>query len=134
MITETLVPELKRRFPNARVRLMPKTGIVAVFPAAHADVGELTIYDDGDEATIEIGKITHLHVNPYSNALTRAQRDHAIASEVLAFLGRLFADRVLLCVYANGMGGGCRDIPDGVEAEGLEAGSKYYLWSGPLKS
>ncbi len=134
MITDVLTPELERRFAGTGVHLREKPGIVAVFPAAHPDVGNVTISDDGDEATIFIEHITHLHINPYDNTLPEAERDRLIAEDVIGFMEDLLADRVLLWVSKTSRSGGCRNIHDGIKPEYIEARNRYFLWSGPLKT
>ncbi|MHC9539942.1 MAG: hypothetical protein AB9903_10520 [Vulcanimicrobiota bacterium] len=61
MIRDVLLPKLMDRFPGRGLRTGAPPGLIAVFPAAHPEVGDLTIYDDGEEATVCIGTITHGH-------------------------------------------------------------------------
>jgi len=61
MIRDVLLPKLMDRFPGRGIRTGTPPGPIAVFPASHPEVGDLSIYDDVEEATVSIGMITHGH-------------------------------------------------------------------------
>src|SRR5262245_9296260 len=95
MIRAVLLPALLANFPYRGFETRePST--IGVFPAAHEDVGDVTIVDDGDEATVYIGEITHTHFNPYDQTLSDAELAETVSDDVVGFLAELFADRVLL--------------------------------------
>jgi hypothetical protein len=60
-ISEKLIPRLQARFPDRGLRVHEGTQPAATFPAAHPDVGDLCIDDDGVELTISVGQLTHGH-------------------------------------------------------------------------
>jgi hypothetical protein len=107
-------------------------GPVVVFAAAHPEVGDVEIYDDGDEVTVIIGKFTHEHFPSYDAALAPAEREERVAEHVVTFLEQLFADRVE--IFGGVRGGGWR--PRGAKPRGRISkflfGRKTYVWSGPL--
>ena len=133
MITDLLLPELQSRFADRKLRLGTAPNEVAIFPAAHPGVGDLTIWDDGDEATVGIGEITHDHFNPDDDSLSSEEIAKRVSKEVVEFLEDLFADRVLLWKSPDGRSGGWRVLttPD----DSLEQGNNLtYLWSGPVSA
>jgi hypothetical protein len=132
MIRGVLLPRLEEAFPGAFTRKDGSDELIAVFPAAHEEVGEVSVWDDGWEATVSIGTITHLHFNPYDPSLSEVEVAKVVSDEVIDFLRALFADEVLLWKSSDGRSGGSRML----SAQGLTdtpgACDRRYLWSGPL--
>jgi len=58
MIRDVVLPALLAHFPNRGFRLDDSPNAIGIFPAAHDSVGDVTIHDDGDKATIFVGAIT----------------------------------------------------------------------------
>ena len=134
MIRDSLIPALKKEFPDQQVTFGEPPQPIAIFSAAHESVGKVIIYDDGDEATILIEKITHGHFNPYNPSLSEKERDALVTENVVEFLKALFSDQVLLHTTAdNHIGGWTRlDLENGpVE---LSPSFQYFLWTRPYKS
>ncbi|WOB41801.1 hypothetical protein HNI00_00350 [Thermoleptolyngbya oregonensis NK1-22] len=131
MIRDRLIPALKREFAGWEIQFDSPPQPIATFPATQPAVGRVFVYDDGDEATVLIEKITHSHFNPYDKKLSEPQRDEIVTEDVLDFLQALFSDRVLLhCTPDGRMGGWMRlDLQNGsVE---LSPARWYFLWSRP---
>lgn len=134
MIRDCLVPALKSEFAGWEITFDAPPQPIATFPAAQSDVGRVLVYDDGDEATVLIEKITHGHFNPYDEKLSEVQRDQTVTEDVVDFLKALFSDRVLLHAGPDGRVGGWTrlDLNDGpVE---LSPSERYFLWSRPYKT
>ena len=93
MIRDVLLPELMERFPNRGFQTQSSGNTIGLFPAAHPGVGNVYIADDGDEATLFIGDLTHLHFN-FDPGETEPEK--GVANDVLEFLDELFADRILI--------------------------------------
>jgi hypothetical protein len=93
-------------------------GPLVVFPAAHPEVGDAEIHDNGADIIVSIGKFTHEHF--------------PTCDDVIAFLDQLFADRIEL--FGTGRRGGWR--ARGAKPRGKIAkflfGRRTYVWSGPL--
>ena len=107
----------------------------AVFPAAHPDVGDIAISDEGDEVTVALGNFTHCHFANYDQGIDDAARVRRIGESQVEFLEDLFADRIEMYGSHRG-GGGSRRIsaePRGVLSKAL-FGRKTYVWSGPTSN
>jgi len=132
MIRDVLVPALQARF---RIRGL-KTGTppepVAVFPAVSPAVGDITIFDEGNEATLKIGTLTHQHFNPYNTALSQSERAKIITEEMVEFLRRLFADRVLILRGKGTAWSSVRVLDDDDELPAIPPNTEGFLWSGPV--
>ncbi len=131
MIRDKFLPLLQQKYPNERVLVSPASGPIVVFPAKHSDVGELEIWDDGDEATISIGEITHGHFNPYKPELNQDEIDTEVTEMVLDFLEDMFADRILLWKARKGGSGGWQQLDFTEPLMEQSKDADYYVWSGP---
>lgn len=131
-IRDVLVPELLARFGDRGPVLGTPPDTIATFPAAHPDVGDLLIWDDGDEATVEVRRITHGHFSSYDRSLS--DDDHAlkISEAVVAFLARVFADRVVFWTDGVGLSGGWKTFADDEPIVPSRWGTQSLVWSGPL--
>ncbi len=128
-IREILVPALEAAFPASGLRISSPPEPVAIFPAVCAEVGDVLIYDDGDEATVVIEKVTHHHTNPYNTDMTPHERAVWVTNEVVAFLHALFDDRVLLWSRQQGKGGSGSQPFNGVIPTDLREGADTFVWS-----
>ena len=133
MIRDKLIPLLERKYGEQMLRVGSSPNAIAVFPAKHPRVGELSILDDGDEATIYIGDITHGHFNPYDASLTQERIEIEVAESVRDFLEDMFADKYLLWKsHDNGSGGWQhRDYMD--RPLQRRENTEYFVWSGPFE-
>jgi hypothetical protein len=133
MIRDRLIPALKQEFAGWEIQFYTPPQPIATFPAAQPAVGKVLVYDDGDEATVLIEKVTHGHFNPHDEKLSEAQRDELVTEDVVDFLKALFADRVLLHSREDGRVGGWTrlDLKDG--AVELSPSFRYFLWSRPYE-
>ena len=123
---DVLVPMLRSRFPHLGLPVSAGERPKITIPASHADVGDIVLQDDGDEITAFVGHFTHSHFSNY-DAIPTPKKEQTIAEEVVCFLERLFADRVVMWGSHSG-GGGWRSIDDS------DAPAEYpheYVWSGP---
>lgn len=119
-----------------------------VIPAADDSVGAMTVYDDGDEVTVEIGQLHHTHFSAYNyDGETNEQRLAAAIEDAAKFVADVFADRVYISVdytdercigSSHGyMDSGCQPI-DLVRMPGASlfrneaTRSERYVWSGPI--
>jgi hypothetical protein len=137
-IAAVLIPELQRRFPGRGLRIAPKPGRYAVFPAAHPLVGDIAIDEDGDDLIVYLGHFTHAHLGNNDEGLRGAERATAIVANLMELLQAVFADRVVMWGSHNGGGGFCAKEEGWdlgvVEAvpERLEESAQVFVWSGPV--
>jgi len=134
MIREILVPVLRDRFHERGLKFGIPPDPIAIFPAAHVAVGDVSIWDDGDEATLGIGDITHHHFNPYDSTLTEEAAARWITEEVVGFLEKLFADRVLLQKGRTSNWGSMEWFAEDEPIPPIRDGADAFLWSGPITS
>jgi hypothetical protein len=133
-IREVLVPALEAAFPATGLRVLAPPGPVAIFPAACAEVGDVQIYDDGDEATIVIENVTHHHINPYDTEMRSRERAEWVTQEVVEFLHALFDDRVFLWSRHQARGGGGWQQPyEGVIPDDVPEHVDMFVWSRRLE-
>lgn len=104
---------------------------MATFPAAHPEVGDVAVLDEGHEATILIGKLGHSHFNPYDSSLTPTELANEVTSAVVGFLEALFDDRVVIWVANDGGSGGLSTLAPGAPVH-LQQGARNFVWSGPI--
>ncbi|MEQ8768625.1 MAG: hypothetical protein RL885_32260 [Planctomycetota bacterium] len=131
-IREILVPALEAAFPSMGMCCGEPPDPVVVFPAICPEVGDVQIYDDGDEATIYIENVTHEHVNPYDSEMPPDGRTRWITDNVTRFLRALFDDRIVLFVMQDEGGGGWQSIDD-IPREQLPRDADVFVWSKRLQ-
>jgi hypothetical protein len=131
-LRDALIPRLHAAFPDMSMNVGSEGEPLVTFSAKHADVGNLVIQDEGDELTVLIGDITHRHFGNYDRGLGANEKAESIASEVVEYLRKLFADEIEF--FGDGLRGGAR--ARGAKARGMLSklflGAKTYVWSGPL--
>ena len=130
MIAQTLLAALRTHFPNRELQLGTPPEPVITLPAQHPSVGNISLWDDGDEVTLEIGDITHGHFARY-DASNPDERAQALSEQVIAFLDLLFADQVVLWKACSGSGGW--QVLDAAHpfTYQVPADTQFFLWSGP---
>jgi hypothetical protein len=124
---------LQDKFAGTSLRLTPGDDPVAVFPAMHSDIGDISIYDDGDELTVVFGNFTHSHFGNYEEKLSEAEKERQIAEEMVELLEDIFQDKILF--YGSHQGGGGWQGIEGKSRGFISktfAGQKSYVWSGPV--
>ncbi|MEO6394069.1 MAG: hypothetical protein ABIP75_19600 [Pyrinomonadaceae bacterium] len=131
MIRDKLVPLIRLKYGDRSIQSDEQPGPVAVFPAKHPRVGDLQIYDHGEEVTIYFSELTHGHFNPYESELKQEQIDELVANEVMEFLDDLFADRYLLWKSRTGNSDGFQLIDPSLEPIAYRPDTDYFTWSGP---
>jgi hypothetical protein len=131
MLTEELAQEIRKRLPRLVIREGPPGGVELVIAAAHERVGDVVIRDEGGEATLEIGRISHGHFGDYREGVSDEEVARTIAEDIVSFLELLSTDRVLL--WASGDSGRWRVLDENERADvHSDAGTHFFLWSGPL--
>jgi len=131
-ISEKLIPKLLARFPLRGLRVHEGTQPAVSFPAAHPEVGDLHIDDDGLELTISIGHLAHGHFFPsnYQGPSKKPSEkdEEEVIERVLRFLDDVFADQIEFWT-ADGAGGW---YARGGEPLGKWPSRRRFVWSGPI--
>jgi hypothetical protein len=123
-----LMPELVRLFSERG--LVPGTGdVIAVIPGVDAEVGDLTLWDDGDEVMVGLGTLTHTHFASYDDSLSNQDARAQIALEVTDFAQALLDERQWLWVSPNGSAGFFAAPPQPLPSY-VDADDVLYSWAG----
>lgn len=134
MIRDSLAPALRKRYPEVGFAFLESPHPFARVSCPCSALGDLEIYDDGDEATVALTKITHSHFNPYSK-MPDGERDAWVTEAVLDFLDALFADRLLVYCASDRSQAGSQfhetPIDRSMPVAGVEQ-YECYVWSGPV--
>jgi hypothetical protein len=133
MIRDLLIPAIKEAFPDKPFVFGDTPDPIAKLSSGVAEIGDLLIHDDDEEATISISEITHGHFNTYDKSLTRDQIDVRVTEMVIGFLRALFSDHVLLYRTPSRSMGGWSVLTSSPDEEKIVKGREYFLWSGPYK-
>ena len=108
----------------------------------------MTIYDDGDELTIDIGHKHHTHVPTYNyDRFPEGERLRMVARDAAEFVNDVMCDRV--CITVDYVGDRCigsshyyddEDNESSSMVRGIGVGtilgerrSQRFRWSGPLE-
>ena len=75
MIRDLIVPAVQEAFPHKLFVVSSPPEPVLKLGSGCTDIGDLAIYDDGQEATVSITEITHGHFHPNDESLTQDQID-----------------------------------------------------------
>jgi hypothetical protein len=142
---QVLTQALVGRFGDRDLRLSTASDLTAVFPAQHADVGDVTVSTPGfagssigeiASATIAIGHILSDTFYSLDTHLPAAERVDRVTRDVVRFLEHLFADRLLIWQSADDAHRrGWRECSEAEQFEPLVMDDRtydVYLWSGPL--
>ena len=125
-LSQKLIPRLLGRF-GTLVHVHEGKQPVATFPAAHADVGDVKIYDDDVELMVDVGNLTHGHFSPRNYEAPQTEREEELIERVMAFLEEVFADQIEF--WRSDIAGGWHARGRG---EPMGPNARRYTWSGPL--
>ena len=129
-ISEKLIPRLRAGFPDRGLRVHQGTQPAATFPAAHPEVGDLHIDEDGDELTIRVGELTHGHFVPRNYRTPSQEKEEEFVERVMKFLDEVFADQIEFWTTDGAGGWHAR----GEEPLGQWPNRHKFVWSGPVIS
>lgn len=135
-IRDVLLTAMVERFPERGLRLGTPPEAIAVCPAKHPDVGDLSVRDSGlFTVGVVIGEILSYSFTNYDTHLEESERAGRVTRDVVRFLQELFADRLLIWRSTDGRNGGWRERGDVGYSEPLVLDNRIYrtyLWSSPL--
>jgi hypothetical protein len=136
-IRNILVPLLVERFKDRGLRIGTPSEPIAIFPAAHSDVGDVRVSEGkGGGVDVSVGDVARDHFfNPYEEERDTGEAAEGIARNVVRFLQELFADRLLMWRSTDGRTKGWRERGDAGHTAPLvvdDRGYYTYIWSRPL--
>lgn len=132
MIRDYLIPAVREAFSDKAFSFSTPPHPIIRLPSGCDQIGNLEIYDDGDEATVCLTEITHGHFNLYDSNLSQEEVDRRVTKDVISFLRELFSDHVLLFRGPSRGSGGWRLFRDVPNDRDFVGGREYFLWSGPF--
>jgi hypothetical protein len=136
-IRDILVPLLVERFKDRGLRLGTSSEPIAIFPAAHPEVGDVRV-SEGKRGGVDVavGDVARDHFfNPYEEERDTVEAADGIARNVVRFLQELFADRLLMWRSTDGRTKGWRERGDAAHTAPLVVDDRAYytyIWSRPL--
>jgi len=69
--------------------------VIMRIPAYASEVGDLEVYDDGDELTVAVGRITHCHFEVYcADAPTEKERQSIAAEDAVLWVTDVINEHV----------------------------------------
>ncbi len=132
MLRDALLAELARKFPGDMFHLGEDARTIVTFPAAHPEVGDVTICNEGDGAVVFIGDITREHFRSH-DAIFDSEGAERVARRVSELVADLLADKIILWRTMTGSSSGHYMPKSAFRKEDMEEWSRYYLWSGPIQ-
>jgi hypothetical protein len=138
-ICEVMLAALVERFSDRGLRIDTPPDSIAVFPAKHPAVGDVSVRGGGIEtnfkAIVAVGEIIEDDFRNIDSHLKSSERARRLTKDVVRFLQELFADRFLFWRSTDGRNAGWRERGDVGYSEPLVLDNRTYrtyLWSGPL--
>lgn len=142
---EALLAALAARFGRERFRTGAPPDPIAVFPAKHHEVGDVTVWAPrrrqssiGEIFGVEvaIGEIIRDSFKSYDTHLPVRERERRLTRDVVRFLGELFDDRLLFWRSTDPAERcGWRERGEAGHSDPLVLDDRtyvVYVWSGPL--
>lgn len=132
---DKLIKILEQKFGKDKFSIGSGDEPAITFLAAHPAVGDLQIWDDGCEAIVGIGEITHGHFSCFQENITQDEIEQEVAESVADFVEDMLADKFRLWRSKSGGAGGWQWIDSASESNPMsdfEKDADYFLWSGPI--
>ena len=126
---------------SLKMYVVDELPVILRVPAKDADVGDLVVHDDRIELTVEIGNISHSHIDTYStDSNSQSEREMKAAVEAVDYVDAIIGDRVKMrCEYQAGRllsvsEWDCRSVP-GDRGWLLDVAdeAREYTWSGKTR-
>ena len=133
MLSTHIITALSSAFPEIAFILSSPPDPVATLDGPCAELSPLQICDDGDEATVYLGEITHGHFGCYGNGITVDESHRQITEDVIDFVRDLLSDRIVASSSLGGRIGGWRRLSPEDHTPGPCMFKRQYVWSRPLQ-
>jgi len=134
-LSQRFLSELERFVPQDGFRTEFTDRLVVTIPARDVEVGDVTVWLDGDEVTVGIGKLHHCHFEVYTQTgPTLGEREQAAAESAASYIRDILEDRVHFQVQfeAGRCRGSCSWYPEHSERLRPLSGVdeiREYVWS-----
>ena len=134
-LSQRFLTELERVVPRDSFRKEFTDRLIVTITARDSEVGDITVWLDGDEVTVGIGKLHHSHFEVYTQrAELLDEREQAAAENATGYIRDLLDDRIHIQVqYELGRcKGSCSWYPEHADRPRLIAGVdevREYVWS-----
>jgi hypothetical protein len=94
-LSKEFLSELEKVVPKEIFRTEFTDRLVVTIPACNAEVGDITIWLDGDEVTVGIGKLHHCHFEVYTqSAPTLEERERAATESAANYIRDILDEKV----------------------------------------
>jgi hypothetical protein len=81
--------------PDAfKPHLTGDTEIIMRIPASAPEVGDLLVYNEGDELTVEVGAIDHRHFEVYCEVGSQPERERKAAQAAIDWIQEIISEQV----------------------------------------
>ncbi|HXW06613.1 MAG TPA: hypothetical protein VD833_15355 [Vicinamibacterales bacterium] len=139
-LREAVLLALENQFGQGRFTAGAGDNPIAVFRAANPQVGDAVVVAGVETphtltVTVTVGEVLADSFDNFDSHLPPRARAARLTSDLVWFLDRLFADRLLFWKSTDGLRAGWRDRGDVGHLEPLVLDNRpygRYLWSGPL--
>ena len=94
-LSKRFLAELERLVPCDSFRTEFTDRLVVTIPARDAEVGDITVWLDGDEVTVGIGQLHHCHFEVYTQTHpTSDEREQAAAESAASYVRDVLDEKV----------------------------------------
>lgn len=141
ILSRRFVDEFRRRFVLEDISETITSRPEIHIPAASKAVGNLVVYLDGDEVTVEVGELYHRHFSfwEYGSALND-ESINPVVDEALEFIRQVMADKIVFRLFFRDgriAGATAGQNPTNAIVDGPSGLSgllfRDFRWSGPLE-
>ena len=123
MLSDRLIKAMRSAFPDRGLIVDQTANGCLKFPAIHEAVGDILVFDDGDEFTIVFGNFTHSHVSCYDENLTDEEKKTRLIGDLVETLSALFNDQIVMWGSNQGSGGWYRR-----DSESMPRHGTHFVW------
>jgi hypothetical protein len=138
-LAREFLAQLRRALPNLAFHTAIPDSLTVTIPARSAEVGDITVWFDPNEITVEIGKLHHSHFGTYmASGPTLAERERVAADMAVEYIRDIIEERVHFRVqFAHGRCLGSNswypERSDGGQPMSRADEIREYVWSRQLR-
>ena len=133
MLREHIIRSIAESFPNRNFTLFDEANRIATLPMPNG-LGDLSIFEDGDEITFYLGEITHCHFSQEYLGDNKYTPEEETVEEAIDFLRDLFTDRAVFYCARNGGRDGSIQCPTSEQISKITTDCDCYTWTNQIKT